>query len=234
MTMVLCVQSTFFLLSSVHSTHTLVAIGHSENCPQSKQQQQFNNRLVGIIYHTAIKNGLTFCPLAYSGGTTPLTQRKQPPMKARDDGVEPLPPGFNYKKLRDRIRCYYKTHVQNSKKRLNTLLKNPSRPKNREILIRVANEVRSEGYKGPLSESNNDFAKGNKESLSQEEEEGDDFAPTVTFSASEDTTSPDDGKGLLPPSPSSANRNHAIEASPFRVQNAAILQSMRKPRRNRE
>lgn len=52
------------------------------------------------------------------------------------------PSGFNSKKLRDRVRCYYKTHVQNSKKRLITLLKNPTRPRNREVLIRVVDEVR--------------------------------------------------------------------------------------------
>ena len=55
---------------------------------------------------------------------------------------------FNYKKLRDRIRCYYKTHVQNSKKRLITLLKNPTRQKNRELLIKIVDEVKNRAANG--------------------------------------------------------------------------------------
>ena len=43
--------------------------------------------------------------------------------------------------VRDPIRCYYKTHVQNSKKRLNTLLGDPLKPKNRDALIRIIKEV---------------------------------------------------------------------------------------------
>lgn len=50
---------------------------------------------------------------------------------------------FNHKKLRDRIRCYYKTHVQNSKKRLVTLLKDPARPKNRDVLLRIVEDLKA-------------------------------------------------------------------------------------------
>jgi hypothetical protein len=58
------------------------------------------------------------------------------------------PEYFNFKKLRDRIRCYYKTHVQNSKKRLNTMLKNPTRPKNRDLLIKIVESVKERATRG--------------------------------------------------------------------------------------
>ena len=192
----------------------------SENCPQSKQQQQFNNRLVSKIYHTAISLGYTFDPIAYTGGSTPLTERKKS-KKEPNPEYEPLPPGFNYKKLRDRIRCYYKTHVQNSKKRLTTILKNPTKPKNREILLRVVAEVRSEGYVGPLS-GNWDGPKTKKTKSK--------VTPSVTFSS-------DDDFGLGSFSADSASPTEAgrvmvqstqVQASPFRrMEHAQILSSMR-------
>lgn len=139
---------------------TPIHVNHSENCPQSKNQQQFNNRLVGIIYSTALQCGYTFDPESFGcseaiGEADSIKSSAAAPSTPTDETMEYLDcvvhrqdtsnnstSSFNYKKLRDRIRCYYKTHVQNSKKRLITLLKNPTRPKNREILIKVVDEVR--------------------------------------------------------------------------------------------
>ncbi|KAL9185787.1 hypothetical protein ACHAXT_003564 [Thalassiosira profunda] len=113
----------------------------SENRPQSKKQQEFNNRLVGIIHAAALSHGYTFDPLSFglAADAAPRPMNRLAALAA--DATGP-PPEFNRKKLRDRIRCYYKTHVQNSKKRLVTLLKNPTRPRNREVLLRIVDEVR--------------------------------------------------------------------------------------------
>ena len=120
--------------------HNLDLHQNSENRPQSKKQQQFNNRLVSIIHHTATSNGWTFDPDCFGGERN---SKKSAKISKSSKGMPP-PPDFNYKKLRDRIRCYYKTHVQNSKKRLITLLKNPTKPKNREVLFRIMKEIASE------------------------------------------------------------------------------------------
>ncbi|KAL7577369.1 hypothetical protein ACA910_002100 [Epithemia clementina (nom. ined.)] len=72
---------------------------------QSAAQQAFNNELVQIVRQVARKDW---------GWTIPTL----------DD-----------KALRDRIRCYYKTHIQNAKKRLATMLKNPRKVANARHLV---------------------------------------------------------------------------------------------------
>ena len=119
---------------------------NSENRPQSKEQQEFNNRLVSIVHSTALQSGYTFDSLSFGISSTkkkPSNARKLP-TKANRGAYN----AFNFKKLRDRIRCYYKTHVQNSKKRLTTLLKTPTRPKNRVVLFKVINEVKDRAARG--------------------------------------------------------------------------------------
>ncbi|CAB9506591.1 expressed unknown protein [Seminavis robusta] len=67
---------------------------------QSAQQQSFNNTLVLLVRNESDRLKWEYASC------------------------------FTDKILRDRIRCYYKTHIQNAKKRLRTMIKNPTKKAN--------------------------------------------------------------------------------------------------------
>mmetsp|Transcript_22561 Transcript_22561/g.53555 ORF Transcript_22561/g.53555 Transcript_22561/m.53555 type:complete len:150 (-) Transcript_22561:1768-2217(-) len=67
---------------------------------QSRQQQAFNNYMVEVVKDVAESQHWAFANT------------------------------FCDKSLRDRIRCYYKTHIQNAKKRLRTMVRNPTKRAN--------------------------------------------------------------------------------------------------------
>lgn len=80
---------------------------------QSREQQAFNNDMVTFVRVEAAKFGWKF-------------------------DVK-----FTDKALRDRVRCYFKTRIQNSKKRLLTMLKDPTKPANTKALIQHLDMIRN-------------------------------------------------------------------------------------------
>ena len=71
---------------------------------QSRRQQAFNNYMVEVVKKVANEQQWEFAD------------------------------SFCDKSLRDRIRCYYKTHIQNAKKRLRTMVRNPTKRANAKHL----------------------------------------------------------------------------------------------------
>lgn len=133
----------------------------TEKC-QSKDQQEFNNDLVLSVKREAHKYGWEFDHNA-----------------------------FDDKKVRDRIRCFYKTHIQNAKKRLKTMLRHPEKRANIKALAAHFHLIEEKGaeisehttasddYDSDADDDDdNDGEKGY-----EEEEEQQDFDPGQSYSA---------------------------------------------------
>jgi len=93
----------FPALENILRAHMREYYDLSTNKRQSKAQQNFNNKLVDLVRTEASNRGWVL-----------------------DSET------FDSKKIRDRIRCFFKTRIQNAKKRLNTMLRNPQKKMNRE------------------------------------------------------------------------------------------------------
>lgn len=93
---------------------------------QSAQQQAFNNDLVILVREVANERGWRFHE------------------------------NFSDKGLRDRIRCYYKTHIQNAKKRLRTMVRNPTKRANARHLCAHLDLIEQHGSTSPVKTDDSD------------------------------------------------------------------------------
>jgi hypothetical protein len=142
-----------------------------EKC-QSKDQQEFNNELVLSIKRESNKYGWEFDRNA-----------------------------FDDKKIRDRIRCFYKTHIQNAKKRLKTMLRHPEKRANIKALAAHFHLIEEKGAElidqdtiggGTNSDDSFDSDVDEVDDDDEEQEEGDERG--YDNSKSYSTESGDSGK----------------------------------------